>query len=96
MNEQQNSTPSTSGPYRYERGRDGCDDTWDILGPGGEWLASVPFWDEPDAADWVRRSEDTARRIVRQLRLHTDLATGLAACKRQFGEAVVWRQDHAG
>jgi hypothetical protein len=60
-------TNTREGPYYYTRDKNGCDDTWDIYGPGDEFLATIPFWDEPDTAEWVRRTEATARLIVAAL-----------------------------
>jgi hypothetical protein len=37
------------GPYAYARGKDGCDEVFDISGPDG-FLFSVPFWKNEDEA----------------------------------------------
>jgi hypothetical protein len=50
------------GPYTYCRGKDGCDDTWDIYDAAQDRpMVSIPFWDEPGTEDWVARSEALAR-----------------------------------
>jgi hypothetical protein len=34
--------------YTYTRDKDGTEDTLDILDPGGQAIATLYFWDEPD------------------------------------------------
>ncbi len=37
------------GPYFYERGTDGCDETWEIKAqPDQSYIASIHFWDDED------------------------------------------------
>ncbi len=48
--------------YRYERGTDGCDETFDIFAPGEERpMVSIGFWEAEAEA------EAKARRIVATL-----------------------------
>ena len=37
--------------YRYERGTDGTDETFDILKPDGSHLVSVHFWEAEAEAE---------------------------------------------
>jgi hypothetical protein len=53
------------GPYRYQRGKDGCDETWDIYGPDSKHLVSIPFWDDAAGA------EAEARLIVNSLNVYS-------------------------
>lgn len=40
-------------PYTIEPSTDGTDETFDIIGPTGERLASVPYWDDREGAEAV-------------------------------------------
>jgi hypothetical protein len=66
-------TPSTEAepPYWYVRGKDGCDETWDIYGPDSKHLVSIPFWDD------VAGTEAKARLIVNSLNMHEQLVKAL-------------------
>ncbi len=54
----------TPGPYFYERGSDGCDDTWRIMSqPTQSEVATLTFWDDDDA-DKVATVEANARLLA--------------------------------
>jgi hypothetical protein len=45
-----------TSPYTYFPGNEGCDETFDVYGPGGEFLLSVPFWDRASEAEAAAKS----------------------------------------
>lgn len=49
--------------FTYVRDVDGCDDTFDVYGPDGAVVTSIPFWDEP-GTDLAIRAEAHARAAV--------------------------------
>jgi hypothetical protein len=57
----------TKKQYTYQRGTDGCDETFDISYPDGTHLVSIHFWEE------VERAEREARLIVHALNSHNEL-----------------------
>lgn len=55
----------TPGPYFYQRGRDGCDDVWDILCQLNQrTVATITFWDEPGLQDEAVSTEANARLLA--------------------------------
>ena len=57
--------------FTYQRGKDGCDETWDIYAPDGDHLVSIPFWEE------ASQTEGTARMLVHRLNMHEELLGAL-------------------
>jgi hypothetical protein len=54
------------GPYFYQRGTDGCDDTWDIIAlVDQQHVATINFWDDEDGSGTVgARTEANARLLA--------------------------------
>ncbi len=88
--------PTDCRPYYYTRDKDGCDDIWAIHGPGDEWLGSVPFWDEPDTQDWVRRSEALAASLVGHLNTHDPQGAGIPVAELPSPDGVAWHLGRGG
>lgn len=57
MNDRTQSNPAAlpTGPYTYRRGRDGCDETFDVLDAQGRLLVGVPYWEEAERSEAVAR-----------------------------------------
>ncbi len=84
--------------YRYERSKDGCDETFDIYGPGDEKpMISLGFWDAE------AKTEVTARRIVDALNAWATPESHALESKRsstdsrfkrpsRIGQSLRWRR----
>ncbi len=64
-------TQQTKEEYTYNRGTDGCDETFDIYHPTGKHMVSVHFWDAEELA------EATAKLVVHRLNCHERLVEAL-------------------
>ena len=62
----EDSQTTTSGPYRYTRSKDGCDEVFDVVNERGEIIVSVHFWEAVEA------SEAKARLIVGALNAYSE------------------------
>jgi hypothetical protein len=68
-------SPHAEHAYSYHRGKDGCDETWDIWGPDGKHLVSIPFWEA------VEETEQKAQMIVHRLNMHEELLETLQSIR---------------
>lgn len=67
------------GKFTYQRGTDGCDETWDICYPDGSHLVSIHFWEARE------RAEAEAQLITNALNRYAKTMGGaadMAKCKR--------------
>ncbi len=80
------------GPYFYQRDKDGCDDTWNIIAADGSCVGCIHFWDKPGTRE-AEETEANARLFAAAPELLGALER-LVRCTQDLSNAIgpAWRE----